>query len=208
LLCRLFKRCLNIPYTHVENSGDYALERMGEHLYVYLECSNGIEDWQNNFDFVAKPYKNMQGDFLAHGGFVKVWKSIVDHISPVILDQRYKKITIVGYSHGAALAVLCHEYAVFHRFDIRDEIFGYGFGCPRVIYGRKTAVHEQIWKGFTVIRNIDDMVTHLPPSVIGFFHVGKMLEIGEKGKYSRIDAHRPQNILRELKLYETHYSKT
>lgn len=202
MLSELFLRCLNIPYTNVENSGDVALERMGDRLFVYLECSNGEEDWKNNFDFVAKPYKNMEGNWQAHGGFVKVWKSVKKYIKNEIFDERYKKITIVGYSHGAALAVLCHEYAYFHRPDIRQNIFGFGFGCPRVIFGRMSKEHEKIWERFTVIRNIDDLVTHLPPSIFGFFHVGKMLEIGQSGKYSKVDAHRPENIMRELRIYE------
>ena len=171
-------------------------------MYVYLEHSSGAEDWQNNLDFVARPYKNMEGNWQAHGGFVNVWKSVEDYIAPEILNENYRKITIVGYSHGAALAVLCHEYAFYHRPDIRENISGFGFGCPRVIFGRKSSEHERIWRNFTVIRNIDDMVTHLPPSILGFFHVGSMLEIGERGKYSRVDAHRPENILRELKIYE------
>lgn len=202
LLYKLFLRCLNIPYTSVENSGDFALERVGDSLYVYLEHSSGAEDWQNNLDFVARPYKNMEGNWQAHGGFVNVWKSVEDYIAPEILNEKYRTITIVGYSHGAALAVLCHEYAFYHRPDIREHILGFGFGCPRVIFGRKSSEHERIWRNFTVIRNIDDMVTHLPPSILGFFHVGRMLEIGERGKYSRVDAHRPENILRELKIYE------
>ncbi len=202
MLCKLFRRCLNIPYTSVENSGDFALERMGNKLYIYLECSDGGDDWQNNLDFVARPYKNMEGNWLAHGGFVRVWKSVEDYIADEILNDRYKKITVVGYSHGAALSVLCHEFAYYHRPDIREQIFGYGFGCPRVICGRKSYEHERIWQNFTVIRNIDDIVTHLPPSLLGFFHVGKMIEIGKHGKYTRIDAHRPENMLRELKLYE------
>ncbi len=202
MLCKLFGRCLNIPYTSVENSGDFALERIGNKLYIYLECSDGGDDWQNNLDFIARPYKNMEGNWLAHGGFVRVWKSVEDYISDEILNDRYKKITVVGYSHGAALAVLCHEYAYYHRPDIRAQIFGYGFGCPRVICGRKSYEHERIWQNFTVIRNIDDIVTHLPPSLLGFFHVGKMIEIGKRGKYTRIDAHRPENMLRELRIYE------
>ena len=193
---------MNIPYTSTENGGDYAIERVGERLYIYLECSNGIEDWENNLDFVAVPYKNIQRDWLAHGGFVRVWDSVKDCISGEVSNEKYKEIYVVGYSHGAALAVLCHEYAYFHRPDIRQSILGFGFGCPRVMCGQQRDDHKKIWEGFTVIRNIDDIVTHLPPSALGYFHVGKILEIGESGKYTRVDAHRPENIARELRVFE------
>lgn len=202
MLCELFERCLEISYTSVENGGDFAVESSGTHLYIYLECSDGAEDWQNNLDFVARPYKGMEGNWQAHGGFVRVWGSVKKYLRDVIKDKAYQSISIVGYSHGAALAVLCHKYAYYHRPDIRDNILGYGFGCPRVIYGRWREEYEQIWQRFTVIRNIDDIVTHLPPSVIGFIHVGSMLEIGKAGKYSRVDAHRAENIMRELEYYE------
>ena len=50
-----------------------------------------------------------------------------------------------------------------------------------------------------MIRNIDDLITHLPPFLFGYFHVGKLIETGEKGKYNKIDAHRPENYLVELR---------
>ncbi len=186
----------------MENSGDFALESIGEHLYIYLECSDGVMDWKNNLDFVAVPYKDMSEGWQAHGGFVRVWRSVKDYVEREILDKKYKKITIVGYSHGAALAVLCHEFAYFHRPDIRGNIYGYGFGCPRVIWGKVKREIAERWRNFTVVRNVDDMVTHLPPKILGFTHVGRMLKIGGAGKYSRTDAHRPENILHELRLFE------
>lgn len=202
MLYGLFLRCLNIPYASVEDSGDYALERLGDHLFVYLESSDGAEDWRNNLDFASVPYKNMEGSWRAHGGFVRVWRSIEPYIAGEILSERYKRITVVGYSHGAALAVLCHEYAWYHRPDIRGKIFGYGFGCPRVIKVGQREETRRIWRNFAVVRNIDDTVTHLPPKIFGYTHVGQMIEIGKRGKYSGIDAHRPESYLRELKLYE------
>jgi hypothetical protein len=39
---------------------------------------------------------------------------------------------------------------------------------------------------------------HLPPKAMGFCHVGNLVEIGKLGKYSAIDAHRPESYLKEL----------
>ena len=107
-----------------------------------------------------------------------------------------------SYSHGAALAVLCHEYVWYNRPDLRDLICGYGFGCPRVFWGFRTKKRMQRWERFTVIRNVDDIVTHVPPAIWGYSHVGSMIKIGEKGKYSPVDAHRPENIMAELRQRE------
>lgn len=200
-LLKLFQRCVRRKYIHVENSGDYSIERDGDSLYIYLECSNGIEDWKNNFNFPAKPYKRMgRAVWFAHRGFLKVWKSIETYIEPYVQDKTVKSITVIGYSHGAALAVFCHEYIWYHRPDLRNNLLGYGFGCPRVFWGIKNKQIKQRWERFIVVRNIDDIVTHVPPFLLGFSHVGNMVEIGRKGKYNSVDAHRSKNIMSELEI--------
>lgn len=202
-LSELFYRCLHIPYTHTENGADYATERFGKTLYVYLEGSNGLIDWKNNLDFPATPYRRMGSTvWFAHRGFLKVWKSVEPHLSPLILDTDINRISVVGFSHGAALAVLCHEYVWYHRPDLRQTLQGYGFGCPRVIWGARSEKLRERWENFVVVRNLDDLVTHLPPALLGYYHVGTLLEIGKRGQYSRIDAHRPENILAELQKRE------
>ncbi len=202
-LSTLFEKCLRAAYVRVGEGGDYAAERVGSTLYIYLEASNGEEDWKNNLDFPARAYAH-GGEcvWCAHRGFLRVWKALEGVIAPLIADENLKKIVTVGFSHGAALAVLCHEYVWYNRPDLREVIEGYGFGCPRVLWGNPPADLRARWARFTVIRNIDDLVTHLPPTLFGYTHVGIMLEIGARGKYSRIDAHRPENILTELRLWE------
>ncbi len=198
-LKRLFQRCLSRTYTHVQNSADFALERAGTTLYIYFQSSDGGTDWCNNLNFPARAYKR-PGDikWYAHRGFLTVWQTVQDYITADINDGSIAEIIIVGYSHGAALAVLCHEYAWYCRPDLRESLKGYGFGCPRVVWGIKPKQLKQRWNNFTVIRNTDDIVTHLPPAVFGYSHVGKLKEIGIPGKYSRIDAHRPESYLAEL----------
>lgn len=199
-MSELFYRCVHVAYTHVENDGDFAIERYGGTLYVYLQCSDGKEDWKNNLDFPVAPYRRMgRTVWFAHRGFLRVWKSVEPYLARLILDPGVRRIVTVGYSHGAALAVLCHEYVYFHRPDLRTTMEGYGFGCPRVIWGPRPRTLTERWRRFTVIRNLDDLVTHLPPALFGYFHVGTRLEIGKHGRYSPIDAHRSENILTELR---------
>ena len=202
-LDQLFRRCLEKTYVHTKNGGDYAYERMGDTLYIFLQCSKGLTDWKNNLDFPVRPYRRMgKTAWYAHRGFLRVWKSVEPHLSRVIGDRTLAGIVTVGYSHGAALAVFCHEYVHFHRPDLRDHIDGYGFGCPRVLWGTPSHALRSRWERFCVVRNLDDLVTHLPPAVLGYRHVGRLLEIGERGTYSAIDAHRPESILRELSARE------
>ncbi len=202
-LYQLFSICLHIPYAQVGLSANYAVKRENATLYIFFQDSDGKNDWKINLDFPAKPYRHMdKPTWFAHRGFARTWKEIEPFLAPEIADKSVNEIVIAGYSHGGALAMLCHEYAWYHRPDLRDRITGYGFGAPRVFWGRRTAALKGRWKGFTVVRNINDLVTHLPPAVLGFSHMGSLLKIGEKSKYSSIQAHFPENILTELKIYD------
>lgn len=202
-LYQLFSTCLKIPYAQVGISANYALKREKDVLYIFFQGSKGKTDWKNNLSFPAKPYKRMgKTIWFAHRGFLRVWKEIEPFLADDISDKAFRKIVIVGYSHGGALAMLCQEYVWYHRPDLRGFIEGYAFGSPRVFWGIKTYNLKKRWQGFTVIRNLDDAVTHLPPVFLGYSHVGVMLKIGKKGSYTPIEAHESKNILKELFIYE------
>lgn len=198
-LLEYFKSVLNAKYTHLEEeTASFAYEVKEEDgfksLHIYFECSNGATDWKNNFDFPAKPYRDMEDKWYAHRGFLRVWKVIEPHLKEVIMTPDIRYIHIYGYSHGAAIALLCHEYCKYHRPDI--NVWGYGFGSPRVIWGFPNKRVKERFMGFTVIRNKKDIVTHLPPALFGFRHY-RVRTIGD-GSYSCIDAHRPGSYIAEL----------
>lgn len=76
-LLQLFSRCLEVPYLQAVESANYYTERIGGILYIYLQSSDGGEDWKNNLDFPARPYKRMgKTVWYAHRGFVRVWRAI------------------------------------------------------------------------------------------------------------------------------------
>lgn len=172
-----FYACLRAKYRTVENNGDFAIERDGDTLKIFFECSDSPEDWKNNFNFPAKPYRKMKNMWFAHRGFLKVWKAIEKHIAADICDLTVSKIDIVGYSHGAAVALLCYEYVKFNRPDV--EVSGVGFGGPRVLWGFARKSVKKRFEGFVVVRNGNDLITHLPPAIFGYRHVGEVLKIGE-----------------------------
>lgn len=202
-LYQLFSICLHIPYAQVGRSANYAVKRERDKLYIFFQGSDGKNDWKNNLDFPVKPYKRMgKTIWFAHRGFLRAWKEIEPFLADEIADKNIRAITISGYSHGGALAMLCHEYVWYHRPDLRATTEGYGFGAPRVFWGAQTAELKSRWKTFTVIRNINDFITHLPPAFLGYSHVGRLLKIGKKGNYSSIEAHYAENILTELRAYE------
>lgn len=206
-LKELYKKILDLKdkYVHIDNDASFYFERKCDTLYIYFEKSNGAIDWLNNFKFSArsvismkKPYKDMCDKWKAHRGFLGVWKEIEPYLQPYICDLTVNKIVIGGYSHGAAVALLCHEYCKYNRPDISDNIEGYGFGAPRVVWGFVGKSVKKRFEGFTVIRNGKDIVTHAPPAIFGYHHVGNMIEIGQDKGYKPIEAHRPNKYYKEL----------
>ena len=197
-LTEYFKSVLSAEYTHLEEeTASFAYrykEGLVKGLHIYFEWSNGATDWKNNFDFPAKPYRDMEDKWYAHRGFLRVWKVIEPHLKEAIMNPDIRYIHIYGYSHGAAIALLCHEYCKYHRPDI--NVYGYGFGAPRVIWGIPNKRVRERFKGFTVIRNKKDIVTHLPPAIFGFRHY-RVKTIGD-GHYNSIIAHHPEAYLAEL----------
>ena len=202
-LSSLFSLCLQVPYSTAGLSANYALKRQKNVLYVLFEGSDGKNDWKDNLAFPAKAYKRMgKTVWFAHRGFLRAWKELEPVLAPDLADQSVTKIVIAGYSHGGALAALCHEYVWYHRPELRETLEGYGFGAPRVFWGIKNAELKSRWEKFAVVRNIDDLVTHLPPAAFGYSHAGKLLKIGARGTYTAVEAHRAENILTQLRLYE------
>lgn len=212
-LSELFENCAyKIKYEQAGDSVNYAFRSYNDTLYIYFEGSNSISDWVRNFLFPAKPYKDMKIPYRVHRGFLAAWKEVEDIIINKICEDdengnyRWKSIIIVGYSHGGALAAFCHECVWFWRPDIRDNIWGFGFEAPRIYAGWHIKKElKKRWEHFTVIRTNSDIVTHCPPVLFGFRHVGSMLKIKGDTKLLHnklpkcIKSHFPEVVLQALR---------
>lgn len=198
MLLKLFERCLNAKYVHTAEGGDFAIETDGDTLYLLFEWSDGKEDWLNNFAFPAKPYKRMDAVWFCHGGFLKVWKAMRDEIETRIAKalevHPITRIVCVGYSHGAALTVLATEDMAYLYGD-KYTVEGYGFGAPRVLWGIVPKAVKKRLSCFTTVRNVPDLITHVPPFLFGFRNAGKMFKIGWSGP---IKSHFPEAYKKEL----------
>lgn len=149
----------------------------------------------------AKAYKHMTRPWLCHRGFHRVWMAMRDEIEArveaMLEEHEIDRIVCVGYSHGGALAVFATEDMAYLYGD-EYTVEGYGFGAPRVLWGPiPTEVKERL-AGFRVVRNVPDIVTHVPPAWLWFKHAGEVVEIGEKGKYNAFTAHKAASYQAEL----------
>ena len=196
----IFSNVRKTEYIHLEQeTASYWHAKDGNDLIICFEWSNGKTDWKNNLDFPAKPYRNMENKWYAHRGFLKVWKAIEPHLASAIQDPDIHFIEIAGYSHGAAIALLCHEYCTFNRPDC--VVTGIGFGCPRVIWGFLRKPVKKRFEGFVVVRNKRDIVTHVPPAIFGYRHPGALLKLDDGVPCNSIDAHRPEEYTKALNKY-------
>ncbi len=205
-----FLTCIRATYTHTKEGGDFAVtyDESTQTLYLLFQWSNGREDWQNNLAFrsvCVNPTAPKGERWYCHRGFLKVWRAMEKEILSATewYLRRYdvKELICVGYSHGAALSLLATQ-RVTASYGDRIPVRGYGFGCPRVVKGKLPPHIQQQLSHFTSVRNIPDLVTHLPPKIFGFHHVG-LYEIGEKGVYNAIDAHRAEAYIDALTAKET-----
>ena len=201
----LFVRCLNAKYTHTECGGDYAIQKDKDTVYILFECSDGKEDWISNFDFPKTPYKRMNEKWFAHRGFLRVWRAMKDaiecEISNILCNSpEIENIICVGYSHGGALSLLATEDMMFHHGALYN-VFGFGFGAPRVIWGNIPKHLKERLSHFYIVRNIPDIVTHVPPKSFGFRNCGNLVRVGQLFKYNPVKAHYPNSYITELKIY-------
>lgn len=163
---------------------------------LYFQQSNSNSDWKYNFSFPAIPYKNMEELFFVHRGFKKLWKEIRDEINKLDFD------TIVGYSHGGALATLAHEDYLFRK-GVQPKT--YVFGCPRILWFPFKGIRER-FSNITYIKNPLDIVTKIPPAIFGYRRVyGELISLKGNSKKPLdtklllwITGHTPEDYIQRL----------
>ena len=198
----LFIRNLTAEFKETKYNGNYAIQVEGDTIYILFQWSRGVADWISNFNFPKKPYKRMNEKWYVHRGFLKVWRGMRDEIECEVLNiltssPNIKNIYCVGYSHGGALALLCTEDMEFLHGE-SYVIMGVGFASPRVVWGSIPGSVKKRFSKYYVVRNIGDIVTHLPPLFFGFRNAGTLIKIGKLFKYNPINAHFNKSYKEEL----------
>jgi hypothetical protein len=190
----LFDQCLGGPWKTAGIDTQYKIIEGENEITLAFEGSSSFQDWRDNFAIPVRPYRAMPIGWLAHGGFVRAWKRAEDQISSelrAVIQSRRLRIT--GYSHGSALAILAHEYFTFHGF--RPETIA--FASPRVLWLPPKRIKER-FKKLTLVMCRGDIVTHLPPQLLGYRSIGNTIRIGPWRIISHF-AHYPKAYISALK---------
>jgi triacylglycerol lipase len=136
--------------------------------------------WQNlATDFTPLP----QAGSDIHDGFRLAAAAAQPEIEQAVqLSQRTRKpLFITGHSLGAALAALGAQMALGHGSPPRAI---YTFGMPRV-GGERFRTSYDAGLGALTYRLVHgiDLVARVPPSFIGFRHVGRVLQCDAGSKF-------------------------
>jgi hypothetical protein len=182
------------PWTVINKDKDIevSIGLQNSTLFVTFCGSLTLKDWLYNFRFWKKPYKRMNGVWLAHAGFVSIWKEIEPYVQDYVKTHVFTSVEIRGYSHGGALAQLCHEWFMFQKEQniIQCPVATVVAGASRVfsIFGYRHI--KERCKGIMRYQFRSDGVCSLPPAILGYKHVGIVGQVGKRN----INPLRPQFI--------------
>jgi triacylglycerol lipase len=159
-----------------ETDTEWGYEKRNCVLIVGFQGSGSKLDWQQNFDFLKTPYRNMEQKFRVHRGFLKKWKAIQDDVVKLITDD-IEFVIFVGYSRGGGIAVLAHE-DIWYRFPhLRERLFSITYGAPRVV---SWFAPKERFENVIRIQYGWDIVPGLPPWILGYKHIGAVQKYGPR----------------------------
>jgi pimeloyl-ACP methyl ester carboxylesterase len=104
-----FNRCNDGPWITAGRDVQYKMEDGVLYFQASSSIRSSISDWIYNFMLFSEPYRDC--GWKIHKGAKLLWKSVEEVIAPLL----YPNMTIVGYSQGAWLAQLAHEYDWFNN---------------------------------------------------------------------------------------------
>jgi triacylglycerol lipase len=153
-------------------------ERDDAVILAFAGTDPGI--WQNlATDFTPLPRAGLD----MHGGFVLAAEAAKDKIAQAATQSQAsrKPLFIAGHSLGAALAALAAQKVLSPSMRPRAV---YGFGMPRVGGTQFQASYDAALGAITYrLVHGDDLVARVPPSSIGFHHVGRSLQCNAGAKF-------------------------
>jgi pimeloyl-ACP methyl ester carboxylesterase len=138
-------------------------------VLVFRGTEQEIQDFMHDADTLPVPAFN--GSVLVHRGFKRALNSLWTPIAAA-LDRLDCPVFYTGHSLGAALATLAAARRPPHAV--------YTFGSPRV-GDRRLVARLAAVPVFRVVHG-SDLVTTVPPEILGFRHAGNERRIGNTAR--------------------------
>lgn len=154
---------------------DYNIELINDKIWVFFHASWSSQDWIRDFLFIPK---NLGANSYGHMGYTFEALDIEDSLEKDL--KGYKDITFVGYSRGAAVALILAPL-----FDVKKV---YVLGCSRVFWKLNPVMFSDI--DVTEVIYGNDLVTYLPPFMPRIkWNTTKKIESKSKGWFKSIKDH-------------------
>jgi len=115
-----------------------------------------------------------------HRGFDAALESVWPQVAQAIGAARDRPLFILGHSLGGALAVLCADRAARELNAVARGV--YTFGMPRAggaAFATRYALADTTYR----LLHGDDIVPSVPPSELGFRHVGRLIRAPRGGVF-------------------------
>ncbi len=178
------KQCLHSYKPQVDNYNKFirvidnkesdvyvVINSFAEGVLITFRGSDSKKDWKTNLTLIKKtiPYGNISSPIKVHSGFLTAYKSVREDILQQI-GKDIKRVIVTGHSQGGALATLCAVDIEYNFSNIQVELYGYG--SPRV--GNRAfakSYNKRVPLSFRIVTR-GDMVTKVPPVIMGYRHVG------------------------------------
>ncbi|KAL4459318.1 hypothetical protein ABPG74_017931 [Tetrahymena malaccensis] len=150
----------------------------GQIVITFRGSTRTLTNWIYNFDVKKSPFEKCQNCSI-HSGFLKTYNDIKDqllkNLDNLISKYPAAPIIISGHSLGGAIATIA-AIDIQHFLNERSyqnvikEV--HTFGSPRVGNQAFAEYYNQLIPQTARVVNNQDIVPHLPPNKIGYYHVG------------------------------------
>jgi pimeloyl-ACP methyl ester carboxylesterase len=114
----------------------------------------------------------------AYWGFLAKYLAVRDQVHQLIDAFQPERILVVGQSGGGALAALTFMdlYPRYPHLEVRAITFG----MPRIFNRSGMLWFDEQEEKLLRIVNGRDPITGLPPPILGYRHVGRLVRMGER----------------------------
>ncbi len=117
----------------------------------------------------------------AYWGFLVKYLAIRDEVHRLIERFEPDRILLIGHSGGGAVVSLAFLdlYPGFPEKEVRAITFG----MPRIFNRRGAIWFDEQEEQLLRIVNGRDLITGLPPAILGYRHVGRLVRMGERSRW-------------------------
>ena len=157
-------------------------------IYISFRGSSSLLNWIDDLRIRKIPYDSYpECNCTVHNGFYKATLNLIPQVinSILILKKKtgYKKIIVTGHSLGAAVCQLTAMELKNHKSISLMSIIIYNFGQPRIGDVKYSDfVNEHTKNSLYRYTHYKDIVPHIPPREMEYYHSCNEIYENEKGE--------------------------